>query len=43
MVDTATKKITGPFSDAELKSHPEVRSMAVMDPAEAWQAFALVD
>ena len=37
IVDTATKKITGPFSDSELKARPEVRQIAIMNASEAWR------
>lgn len=37
IVDTATKTITGPFSDAELKTRPEVRQIRVMNAGEAWR------
>jgi hypothetical protein len=38
IVDTATGKITGPFTDAELNDHHEVTRLRVMDAAEAWHA-----
>ncbi len=37
IIDTSTNRTTGPFTDAELKAHPETQDMAVMSAPEAWK------
>ncbi len=37
IIDTSANKTSGPFTDAELKAHPETQGMAVMSAQEAWK------